>query len=383
MRTRLVVIQPTPLCNINCRYCYLPNRATAKRISQETLEQIFKVLFASSFLSDKILFAWHAGEPLVLPIGFYEQAFQLQKRWNLKQIRVINAFQTNAILITQKWCRFFREHDVHIGVSLDGPEQMHDANRVDRIGRGTFQRAARGIELLDANNILYSIISVITDASVRESDLFWHFFSEKRPMSLGLNPEEIEGINTSSSLRTDEDIHYYQNFLKRLLILNDRHPSAAIAIREFENINQLIYSSEQTRHAATNTPLEIISFDCEGNFSTFSPELLTASHPEYGNFQFGNVFENALEDIYTNPKFQRVQEEIQQGVKQCEQTCAYFAVCGGGAPSNKLYENGTFNSTETIACRLQVKAPTDAVLEHLEAKYHLTHLASEGKSTTN
>ena len=342
-----------------------------KRINPETLEQIFKVLFASPFISDKVLFIWHAGEPLLLPIGFYKRAFELQDLWNLKRVHIVNMFQTNATRITQKWCQFFQEYNVQIGVSLDGPRQMHDAHRVDKAGRGTFDRVMRGVELLHANNIPYTVISVITDASVKQPELFWQFFSQQRLSRLGLSPEETEGVNQSSSFCSDEDIQHYKDFLKRLLILNDQHQHP-ISIREFENLTRLVHSSEQSRHAQTNIPMAIISFDCDGNFSTFSPELLTVSHPDYGNFHFGNIFENSLEDIYANPKFQRVQEDIQQGVRRCEQTCDYFAVCGGGAPSNKLHENGTFNSTETIACRLQIKAPTDALLEHLEAKYYLT-----------
>lgn len=354
----------------------------AKRISQETLEQIFKILFTSPFISDKLLFAWHAGEPLILPISFYEQAFHMQERWNTQQIQIVNIFQTNATLITQKWCRFFQEHNIQVGVSLDGPEEIHNARRIDRTGKGTFQRVMHGIELLKANNIPYSVISVITSASARQADRFWQFFSRLGTARLGLNPEEIEGIHTTSSFRTDEDIQAYQSFLKRLLVLNDQSQSTAIPIREFENLSQLITSSSQTRHAPTTMPMAIISFDCDGNFSTFSPELLTISHPEYGNFQFGNVFNNTLEDILTNPKFQRVQEEIRQGVQQCEQTCAYFAVCGGGEPSNKLHEMGTFNTTETLACRLQIQAPTDTMLEHLEAKYHLALPVLENQPTT-
>jgi uncharacterized protein len=373
MHTQIVVIQPTSFCNINCQYCYLPNRAIARRISLETLEQIFNAFFASPFVADEVMFLWHAGEPLVLPTGFYEQAFQLQKRWNLKQIRVVNTFQTNATLITQKWCQFFQTHNIHVGVSLDGPQQMHDANRIDKMSRGTFERAMRGIELLRTHSIPYTVLAVITSASVKQPDQFWQFFAELRPLHLGLNPEEVEGVNTTSTLFTDEDIQHYKDFLTRLLILNESH-SQPIRIREFENLMHIIDSPILSTSGQTNTPMAIISFDCDGNFSTFSPELLTMTHAEYGNFRFGNIQENSLEDIHANPKFQQIQAEIQRGVKECEATCPYFVVCGGGSPSNKIHENGTFSSTETVACRLQIKAPTDVLLEHLEEKYNLSAL---------
>ncbi len=376
MQTQLVIIQPTSLCNLDCTYCYLPNRSIARRINPETLEQIFKALFASPFIADEILFVWHASEPLVLPTGFYERAFQLQQRWNHKHIRITNAFQTNATLITQRWCQFFQEHDIHISVSLDGPQPLHDAHRVDKTGKGTFERVMRGVELLRANTIPYTVISVITSTSIQQTDEFWTFFSELRPQRLGLNPEEIEGINVTTSLSQEEDIQQYRAFLQRLLALNEQseHP---LAIREIENLIQLIRLPSQALRSQTNTAMAIISFDCDGNFSTFSPELLTLSHPEYSNFLFGNVFENSLEDIYNNPTFQKVQAQIQQGVDQCEAKCAYFSVCRGGFPSNKLCENGTFASTETTTCRLKIKIPTDVLLEHLERKYYLTSSAGQ------
>lgn len=370
MKTQLVIIQPTAFCNINCRYCYLPNRGVTKRISIETLSQIFKVLLSSSLVSDAISIVWHAGEPLVLPIGFYERAFQLQQQWNTNGVRIINSFQTNATLITQKWCQFFKAYDVYVGVSLDGPQYMHDANRVSKSGDGTFERVWRGIELLRANNIDYSVISVITKDSVQNPDDFWQFFAKLHPERLGLNPEEQEGINERTSLRSQQDIEAYRHFFKRLLMLNEQSQNP-LSIREIEDPTEYIRSGSARKYAQSNVPMAILSFDCDGNVSTFSPELLTMTHPTYGNFIFGNVFEGTIEDIYTQPKFIEINAQIQRGVARCQETCDYFAFCGGGSPSNKLHENGGFDSTETVACRLKVKVTTDVLLEYLEEKYYI------------
>ncbi len=371
MHTQLVVIQPTSFCNIDCQYCYLPDRATARRMKPETLEQVFKALFASPFLADEVLVVWHAGEPLVLPIGFYERAFRLQEKWNCQQVHISNAIQTNATLITQRWCQFFQDHNIHVGVSLDGPQEMNDARRIDRAKQGTFERALRGIEFLRAWDISFTVISVINSMSVQQPDQFWRFFAELQPCSLGLNPEEVEGVNTVSSLHSEEGVQSYKRFIQRLLTLNEQSPDP-ISIREIDHLLSLIQTPEPTVHLQTNVPMAIINFDCDGNFSTFSPELLGISHPTYGNFHFGNVFDQELVEIYNNPKFQRIRREIREGVRQCEQTCPYFKVCGGGSPSNKLQENGTFASTETMNCRLQIQVPTDVLLEHLEVKYRIT-----------
>ncbi|WP_172631744.1 cyclophane-forming radical SAM/SPASM peptide maturase GrrM/OscB [Dictyobacter arantiisoli] len=368
MKNQLVVIQPTPFCNINCRYCYLPQRTLSRRMSNATLAQIFQVLCASPFLKDELTCIWHAGEPLVLSIDFYRQAFLLQQQYNVNGLHISNAFQTNATLITQQWCDFIREHDIHVGVSIDGPQYLHDAQRVDRKNRGTFERVLKGIALLRANDIPYSAIAVVTGETVHYPDEFWHFFAELQPSRLGLNPEEVEGCNRHSSLHTLAGIEQYKRFLQRLLSLNEQSQSP-LPIREFDTLLAKIQAGQVANNAGTNTPMSILNFDYEGNISTFSPELLSFTHPVYGRFTFGNVFTTQLEDILQDGKFVPMYAAIQRGIASCRESCDYFALCGGGAPSNKLHENGSFDSTETHACRLRIKITTDVLLEHLEQRY--------------
>jgi uncharacterized protein len=368
MKTQLVVIQSTSLCNIDCRYCYLPHRSINKRISMETLSKIFQLFFSSPFVSDKVTIVWHAGEPLLLPVSFYEEAFQIIQRWNTSGVHVKNSFQTNAMMITQEWCDFFQKHDVQVGVSMDGPKHIHDANRVDRGGKGTFDRVLRGVTRLRENGIPFSVIAVITKDGLAYPDEIWQFFSNLRPVHLGFNVEEAEGANKRSSLRTEEDIQRYQAFFRRILELasQSQYP---IGVREIEALMDHIYYGSSDIHSQTNVPMCILNFDCDGNISTFSPELLAMTHPTYGNFLFGNVFDmETLEEVLTNQQFKIVNTEIQEGVAKCRQTCDYFLLCGGGCPSNKVFENGTFNSTETMACRLRIKAATNATIGYLEQK---------------
>jgi uncharacterized protein len=341
-----------------------------KRISKGTLSQIFKRLFASPFVAGKLTIVWHAGEPLVLSPSFYEEAFRIALQWNTKDVCVTHSFQTNGTRITQQWCDFFKKHNIQLGVSIDGPKFIHDANRVDWAGKGTFDRVLRGLSLLRENQLPFSIIAVVTRDSVQQADDLWQFFKKAAPTGLGLNPEEVDGANEQSSLQTDEDIHAYQCFFARVLELAAQEQEPLI-IRENKSLMTSIKLGSLLNRSQTNVPMTIISFDSEGNISTFSPELLTMTHAAYGDFIFGNVFQHALEDILKEPKFLAVHREIQQGVLKCLQSCPYFMFCGGGNPSNKLFENGTFNSTETRACRLRVKATTDAAIEHLEHKYRI------------
>jgi uncharacterized protein len=343
-----------------------------KRISPETLTMISKRLFSSPFVADIINIVWHAGEPLVLPISFYQQAFQLIQQYNSKNVQVKHSVQTNATLITQEWCDFFKEQDIHIGVSLDGPQHMHDTNRIDRAGRGTFERTMHGIKLLQENGIGFSVITVITKDSIEYPEQIWQFIKSIHPMRVGLNVEESEGVNIQSSLATEDAIGQYKKFFKRILELNARVPDPLI-IRESEALLRHIQNGSHLTRSQTNVPTAILSFDCDGNISTFSPELLTMTHEQYTNFVFGNVYENTLEETFQSEKFTEVNTQIQKGVLKCQQTCNYFMFCGGGSPSNKMCENGTFESTETKTCQLKIKAATDAMLEFLEECYDLRY----------
>src|SRR5262249_22206487 len=133
----LLVLQPTPFCNINCSYCYLPNRQSTKRMSADTLARIFQWVFDSGLAREPFTLLWHAGEPLVLPVSFYEAAGELLRRHNVANVPVLQSFQTNATLLDAAWCAFLRGPDIHLGVSVDGPDFLHDRHRRTRQGRGT------------------------------------------------------------------------------------------------------------------------------------------------------------------------------------------------------------------------------------------------------
>jgi len=326
----------------------------------DLLSRISEYLFALPSISDQLTIVWHAGEPLTLPISFYEKALQLLNQYNIRHIQITHSFQTNGTLINQDWCNFIKKYQVKIGVSLDGPQHIHDLNRVDRSGKGTFERTMRGIRLLQENNIDMSIIMVLTRYALDYPDAIWQFFREHHFRRIAFNIEEIEGVNKQSSLRTSEAIDQYKHFFRRLLTLRENGQEESLFIRELDLTIGKIRSSTHPVWSTENTPMAILSFDCEGNVSTFSPELLTVEHDKYGNFVFDNVARNVLNDTSSgfNQKFVDICADIQNGISKCRETCEYFALCGGGAPSNKLHENGTFDSTETMRCKLRIKALT-------------------------
>jgi uncharacterized protein len=201
MPLRLVVVQPTSLCNLNCRYCYVPNRRDSLVMSDETLDAVIRKVLASELVEESIEFLWHAGEPLTAGIPFFQHAIELMKRYNSRGLTVVNSIQTNGTLINQAWCDFFRDQGVEVGLSVDGPAFLHDSARVTWAGRGSHAKAIRGHALLKKNGVDVGVLCVLTRQSLCYPEAIIEFLIDCGFRWIGFNVEETENIHTRSSLR--------------------------------------------------------------------------------------------------------------------------------------------------------------------------------------
>jgi len=366
-KINLLVIQPTPFCNIDCRYCYLPNRSSKAVVERATLVNLFSQVFQSGWARDRLTVIWHAGEPMVMPIGFYRDAFELVAQLKPTELSLTHAFQTNGTLIDDEWCEFLLDARVNVGVSIDGPQRFHDRNRVTRAGRGTFDKTIRGIRLLRKHGVPFHVITVLSTESMDAPREMFDFYVSEGIDHVCFNVEESEGEHVSQSLgRVDAERAYYA-FLSEFWRLSAAAPGKIAFIREIEQaLRQVLRPKEAVFHNDLVEPFAITSMDHAGNISTFSPELLGLKNERYGDFILGNVNRDVLVDFEKGAGFVRMRADIEAGVARCRETCEYFSVCGGGEPVNKLAENGTFISTETAFCRLTKMRATDLVLDALD-----------------
>ena len=366
-RIELLVVQPTPFCNIACTYCYLPDRNSKAVVAQETLVNLFSQVFASGWAPDGLAVVWHAGEPMVLPIAFYRDAFDMIERLKPAAFPVTHALQTNGTLIDQEWCRFFVERRVDVGVSIDGPKHVHDRNRVTRAGRGTFERTIAGIRMLRRNHVPFHVISVLSSASMADPAAMFDFYVEEGIEEVCFNVEESEGGHVSQSFAAADVEAAYSRFLGRFWRMSVDAAGKLRFIREIEDAVRQVIRPQHARFGNQLVePFAVTSMDWAGNIATFSPELLGLKNAEYNDFLLGNINRDALTDLPDRPVLARMAADIRAGVEMCRARCAYFSVCGGGEPANKLAENGTFASAETTYCRLTKMRTTDLVLDALE-----------------
>lgn len=350
-------------------------------MSEGVIDRAITVAIESGLVQDHLSIVWHAGEPLAVPIAFYEDAFS-RIAARAAGVKVIHSIQTNGTIIDQRWCDLFQKHHVSIGVSIDGPEFIHDRHRKDRRGGGTHSRVMKAIELLKLNSIPFHTIAVVTIDSLNHPDEVFAFFLSLGAFQVGFNIEEQEGIHGSSTIATTTK-DKVEAFFRRLYQLQ-QESEQYLPIREFDRAYQSIanVSGElPTQGNQQNVAFGILSIDWKGNISTFSPELLGAQSEAYNNFVFGNVERDNLFLLLENPVFVKLATEIQSGVANCARSCDYFAFCGGGAPANKFYENGDFASTETMYCRHTIQLPVEIVLADLEQQLDLPERKRRSSNT--
>ena len=355
----LVVLQPTSFCNIACKYCYLPDRDRRNELSLETLERIVDRLAEYGNLEPTLTICWHSGEPLVRGIDFFESAFGLFNRLE-KHTSVSHSIQTNGILITEPFAAFFAKHNVHVGLSIDGPAHHHDTNRVYRSGKPTHAEALRGLRLLQENKVSFGAISVIGEEALRGPEAFHDFFVANDVPSVGLNIPEIEGVNTTSWIANSEVSALYPAFLRALV---ECSRGSQTSYREIKSVFELASAPEDERRSSCATFGHILNFTYDGSFSTYSPELLSMRDASGAPFLMGNVATASIEEGLASQAARELRSEVNTGVQKCRKTCAYFDLCGGGSPSNKYAECGSFRAAETLYCKLSKKAVVDQVLE--------------------
>ncbi|HXP02603.1 MAG TPA: cyclophane-forming radical SAM/SPASM peptide maturase GrrM/OscB, partial [Stellaceae bacterium] len=365
-RIQLLVVQPTPFCNINCRYCYLPDRTNKAVVSDNTLKNLFSQVFASGWADDGLSVVWHAGEPMVLPIEFYQRAFALIDQLKPAELPLNHSFQTNGMLLSDAWADFIVEAKINLGVSIDGPRRFHDMNRVNRAGRGTFDRVIAGVRLLRRRGVPFHVISVLTADSLTAPREMFDFYLDEGIDRVCFNVEESEGDHRSESFAKTGIEDAYYRFLSEFWRLSAAHPGRIKFIREIDDTQRNVVRPRGANFSnQLTTPFAVMSVDWSGNVATFSPELLGLKNALYDDFILGNVNRDRLNELADRPLLARMRVDIDAGVAMCRERCEYFSVCGGGEPVNKLAENGSFATSETTYCRMTKMRPTDLIVDRL------------------
>lgn len=173
-----VIVKPIgAACNLSCTYCYYKGKICGDVglvMSDDVLEQYIRNIIAIHGCHAEIEFAWHGGEPTLAGMDFYAKAVSLQHRYGENR-NILNTLQTNGTLLNDEWCRFFAENRFRIGISIDGPQPLHDAYRIDARGKGSFDRVMHGIDLLRKYGVPFNTLTTVNAINVSHATEVYRF----------------------------------------------------------------------------------------------------------------------------------------------------------------------------------------------------------------
>ncbi len=156
-------------CNLRCAYCFYLGKSALfgggnHRMSATTLETLTRNYFACS--QPSYTFAWQGGEPTLMGLDFFREAVRLQKKYLPPNAQCANAFQTNGTLITEEWARFFHDEKFLVGISIDGPQALHDLRRRNAHNAGSHAEVMRGLDLLKQHNVEFNVLTLVSASNV-------------------------------------------------------------------------------------------------------------------------------------------------------------------------------------------------------------------------
>lgn len=324
-------------CNLACDYCYYSTcggkpGAQIRRIEIPVLEKFICEYMAMS--RGATSFAWQGGEPLLAGLDFFEQVIALQAKYAPPHTMISNALQTNGTLINDKWASFFKQYHFLLGVSLDGPKDIHDPRRVDSSGQGSFDRVMRGIDHLRKHQVDFNILTVINKGNVGKAKELMAFYKEQDFRFIQFIP-----CMDFQSQRVDQPGVYeitpeeYGDFLCEVFDIwyNNGHPE--FSIRDLDNILSVYahHQPEQCIHRK-HCPKTIIF---EQNGDAFPCDFYI-----HEDWKLGNIGSQSLDELLCNPLYDQFLEIKPRLPKAC-QSCEWLHLCYGGCPRNR-----TWNQTQ-------------------------------------
>ena len=332
-----IIIQPTGLCNLNCSYCYIPNRQVPSKISLKTVSNIRKFI-KSCELKNSVEIIWHSGEPLIVGVSFFKKLLE-----EFKDLNVSHTIQTNLLLLNEAWCQLINEYKINITLSIDGVKSQNGFRNFWN-NKNSFENFSKKVKLLKSHEIKFNAICVVHEKNIFEPKTLYGFFLNLGAKSVGFSIVELENNNTIHNNFNSKTVDKFWSEL-----FNIWCKDKTLRIREFENAIQQLTLDRDYKKSPKYVDLNI-TFSCKGDLVILSPEFLDAKSSRFNNFILGNVNNSRFSELKQKINSNIYLDEFKTGIQNCFDECEYFAYCEGGSASNKYFENHDISSTRTIFC---------------------------------
>jgi uncharacterized protein len=328
-------------CNLRCDYCFFLKKeklypGSSFRMSDEVHEAYIRQLLEAHQVP-QVTVAWQGGEPTLMGLDFFRRSVELQKKYAKPGTRIENTFQTNGILLNDEWCRFFRENSFLVGLSLDGPQKLHDLYRKDRGGQGTFARVLKAARLLQEHSVEFNILCTVNSKNADHPLEVYRFFRDE------LGAHYIQFIPI---VERDNETGYQEG---------NKVTDRSVRPEQFGRFLVAIFDEWVKKDVGETF---VLNFDgalagwlgMAGTVCIFGPtcglgmalehngDLYSCDHFVEPNYYLGNILKTPLIDLVASEKQREFGQDKKDSLPRTCRECDFLHICNGECPKNRLLE---------------------------------------------
>jgi uncharacterized protein len=331
-------------CNLNCDYCFFLKKeklypGSNFRMSDEVHEAYIKQLFESHQVP-QVTVAWQGGEPTLMGLDFFRRSLELQKKYQKPGTRIENTFQTNGILLNDEWCQFFHENKFLIGLSMDGPKELHDYYRKDKGGHGTFDRVGRSARLLQKHKVEFNILCTVNSKNADHPLKVYRFFRDDLgthyiqfiPIVERINENGETGLQEGNKV-TDRSVRPEQ-WGRFLIGIFDEWVK-----RDVGQTFVLNFDGALAGWLGMAGTVCIFGPTCGlGMALEHNGDLYSCDHFVEPNYYLGNILTTPMIELVVSEKQRKFGQDKKDTLPRYCRECEVLSICNGECPKNRLIQ---------------------------------------------
>lgn len=348
-------------CNIDCQYCFylhkegLLHQPKQPKMDDETLERFIESYIQSQDGSE-IVFSWQGGEPTLLGVDYYRKVVELQKKYQPKGVIIQNDLQTNGILLNDEWCEFLKENNFLVGLSIDGPQELHDKYRVTRSGKPTFHLVMKGVECLQKHKVPFNALATINRHNAKYPLEVYRFLTR----DLGATYVQFTPIVEPSEFKTTAPQFWNESMLPKIgeELSKPGHPMSVVTdwsvdpddwgtflctvFEEWVNndLGRVLVNLFETAVAQTiGQPAQLCvtsEFCGKGLAIEHDGSVYSCDHYVYPEYKVGNVNDTPLNKLVFSTRQEAFGMSKRDSLPSYCKSCDHLNLCWGECPKNRL-----------------------------------------------
>lgn len=329
------------ICNLDCQYCYFLRKENLYpdshfRMTDEVLEEYTRQ-YIESQKSEEVTFAWQGGEPTLMGLDFFRRAVELQQHYRRRGMRIQNALQTNGTLLDDEWGKFFHDNDFLIGISIDGPREMHDAYRHDKGGKPTFDKVMRGLDYLKKHRVDFNILTCVNAVNCHHPVEVYRFLRDEAETNFIQFIPIVERDNetgyqegTAVTERSVTGAEYGQ-FLIGVFDEWVQHDVGRVFVQIFDVALAAWSGNRPGLCVFEETCGTAMAMEHNG-------DLYSCDHFVEPDYLLGNITTTSMIELAGSPQQRQFGDDKRDKLPRYCRECPVRFVCNGGCPKNRILQ---------------------------------------------